>query len=79
MQKAALSDHLEDAVNYQIAYQLVKREMNKKSSLLENIANRIIDAMYNNLDGLEKVTVKVSKMNPPMGGRIEKVCVEMSK
>src|SRR5664279_2225376 len=67
------SDNLKDAVNYQRAYEIVKAQMEMKSHLLEHIAGRIIDAIYEELEGLEKVTVKVSKMNPPMGGKIGSV------
>ena len=38
MSLPAETDDLNDAVNYQEAYRLVKREMKKKSKLLENIA-----------------------------------------
>ena len=76
----AASDNLKDAINYQLAYRLVKEEMEKKSKLLENIAKRILDTIYANFDGVRKVTVKISKMNPPMGsGRIEKVSVTLSR
>ena len=77
--KAAESDDLNDAVNYQIAYNLVKEEMAKKSHLLENIAQRILDSLYNNLSGIEKATVKVQKMNPPMGGKMKSVSVTLTK
>ena len=80
MSTPAASDNLKDAVNYQLAYRLVKEEMEKKSKLLENIAKRILDAIYDHFEGVQKVTVKVSKMNPPMGGgRIEKVSVTLSR
>ena len=76
----AASDNLRDALNYQVAYRLVKQEMEKKSKLLENIAKRIIDSIYESFSNLDKVTVKISKMNPPMGGgRIEKVSVTISR
>jgi len=73
------SDNLKDAVNYQKAYQIVKDEMGKKSYLLENIAGRILDALYSEMSGIKKVTVKVSKMNPPIGGKIGSVSVVMEK
>jgi dihydroneopterin aldolase len=76
----ASSDNLKDTLNYQMAYRLVKEEMEKKSKLLENIAKRILDTIYEHFEGVQKVTVKVSKMNPPMGGgRIEKVSVTLSR
>jgi len=71
------SDNLRDAVNYQKAYQIVKVQMEKKSYLLENIAGRILDALYAEMQGILKATVKVSKMNPPIGGKIGSVSVIM--
>jgi dihydroneopterin aldolase len=53
--------------------------METKSYLLENIAGRILDAIYAEMEGIEKVTVKVSKLNPPMGGKIGSVSVIMEK
>jgi len=79
MEVASKSDNLKDAVNYQKAYQIVKAEMEKKSYLLENIAGRILDALYSEMTGIKKATVKVSKMNPPVGGRIGSVSVVMGK
>jgi 7,8-dihydroneopterin aldolase/epimerase/oxygenase len=73
------SDNLKDAVNYQHAYEIVKHQMQIKSYLLENIAGRIVEALYAELQGIQKVTVKVSKLNPPMGGKISSVSVTMSK
>jgi len=73
------SDNLKDAVNYQRAYEIVKAQMEVKSHLLEHIAGRILDAIYSEMEGIEKVTVKVSKMNPPMGGKIGSVSVILSR
>jgi dihydroneopterin aldolase len=79
MKTPAASDNLRDAVNYQRAYEIVKQQMELKSHLLEHIAGRIIDALYGELKGIIKITVKVSKLNPPMGGKIGSVSVVMSK
>ena len=73
------SDNLKDAVNYQHAYQIIKQEMEKKSHLLEHIAGRILNALYSEMQGIKKATVKVSKLNPPMGGKITSVSVVMSR
>ncbi len=53
--------------------------MKQKSHLLENIAKRILDALFENLNGIKKATIKVRKMNPPMGGQIKSVSITMSK
>jgi 7,8-dihydroneopterin aldolase/epimerase/oxygenase len=73
------SDNLKDAVDYQRVYEIVKLQMDKKSHLLEHIAGRIVDAVYAEMKGITKVTVKVSKMNPPMGGKIGAVSVILSR
>ena len=77
---AAESDQLEDAVNYQMAYVLIKKEMiRKKSNLLENIAKRILDVLYQEMQGIDNATIRIRKMHPPMGGPIVSVGVTMSR
>ncbi len=77
MSAPAKSDNLKDALNYQTAYELVKEQMKYPSHLLEHVANRILDALYGHFDALERAQVKVSKMNPPMGGKMERVSVTL--
>jgi dihydroneopterin aldolase len=79
MNLAAASDNLKDAVNYQRIYDIVKSQMEMKSHLLEHIAGRILDAIYAEMEGVENITVKVSKLNPPMGGKIGSVSVVMTR
>ena len=73
------SDSLEDALNYQEAYMIVKREMSKKSHLLENIAGRIVESVCNELPGIIHATVKIRKMNPPVGGKMRAVSVTLRR
>ena len=79
MKMPQASDNLKDAVNYQRIYEIVKMQMEMKSHLLEHIAGRILDAIYAEMGGITKVIVKVSKMNPPMGGKIGSVSVVISR
>ncbi len=75
---AANSDNIEDALNYQVVYNLIKDEMQKqKSHLLEHIGKRIIDRLKNNFSNIEELTLKISKINPPLGGQVEKVSIIM--
>ncbi|MEX0987233.1 MAG: dihydroneopterin aldolase [Bacteroidales bacterium] len=76
----AASDSLDDAVNYQVAYRLVKEEMKQpNSNLLENIGKRILDAIYREMEGIISATITIRKMNPPMGGPIKNVSVKMTR
>ena len=77
--KAAKSDTLKDAVDYQKVYRLVKHEMTQKSFLLENICKRLLDVVFDNFPEVRRAKVKVRKMNPPMGGRIESVSVALER
>jgi len=78
-EKAAKSDLLEDALDYQKVYELIKTEMERKSFLLENICSRILDRLYEEFYSISKITIKVSKINPPMGGQIKKVSVTLTR
>ncbi len=77
--KAAESDDLNDALNYQSVYQVVSDEMQITSRLLEHVAARILNRLYANFLSLEKTRVKISKINPPMGGEIGRVSVTMER
>jgi dihydroneopterin aldolase len=79
LDRASETDRLEDTLDYQVAFRLVKKEMDKNSNLLEHIGKRILDSIYSNLDGVLKATVRIRKMNPPMGGHINSVAVIMSR
>lgn len=76
---AALSDNLDDALNYQAVYETIKEEMQINSALLEHVAKRILDSIYQKFPATKKACVKISKMNPPMGGEIEKVSVTLER
>lgn len=79
LEPAGLSDKLEDAVDYSVACRIVRQEMEKKSKLLENIARRIIDAIYQDMRNIKKVTVRIKKLNPPVGAKVGSVSVIMSR
>jgi dihydroneopterin aldolase len=77
--KAQTSDHLHDTVNYLEVYQCVKKQMETPSYLIEHVARRIVDAVMLRFENVEKVNLKLRKMNPPLGGQIESVSIELSQ
>ena len=58
---------------------MIKEEMSKKCNLIENVANRILDSLFKKFDNLYEADLKVSKMNPPMGGMIKSVSISMTR
>lgn len=75
---AEVTDSIGDTVNYLEVYQVVKREMDKPSNLLEHVAHRVGEAILSQFPDTKSVDVKVSKLNPPLGGQMESVGVEVS-
>lgn len=77
--KAQQTDDINDTVNYLSVYQVVKSEMMIPSHLLEHVADRIGAAVLEKFQAVDSIIVKVSKLNPPLGGQMECVSVEISK
>ncbi len=79
LDKAAVTDNIDDTLNYKSACEIVKEQMSIKSRLLENVAGRILDRLYERFPEIQKATVKVSKMNPPKCGKTKRVSVTLSR
>jgi dihydroneopterin aldolase len=75
--KAEQTDNLHDTVNYQSVYRLIKDEMDIKSNLLEHVGRRIINKILKAFGQVKSVRLKIRKMNPPLGGKIDFVSLEM--
>ncbi len=78
--KPGMSDDLEDALNYQEAYEIISKQMDINSFLLEHVANRIMDALYDKFKNrIQHAILKVTKLNPPVGGRVKSVSVSVER
>ena len=75
---AAASDNVADTVSYLDVYGVVKCQMEIGSDILENVADRILSSLAQTFPAIESMSVKISKMTPPLGGQIERVSVTMS-
>ena len=67
LEKAIVSDKVDDTLNYAGLYEIVRQEMLKPSSLLEHVMGRIAEAIEYAYPQVTSVAVKVTKLNPPMG------------
>ncbi len=77
--KASLSDELMDTVDYVHLNKIIKEEMAERSKLLEHVCKRILDRAFAEIPELEKATVTVRKINPPIGGDVASVGVTLTK
>ena len=77
LDKPSLSDNIEDTVNYQTVFTLVKDQMAIPSKLLEHVSKRIMDTLFEKFTTIDKIKLKVSKLNVPLGGHIDSVSVQL--
>lgn len=76
---ASYSDRLSDTVDYVHINRIVKEEMHTPSKLLEHVGQRIINRVFDEIKMVEEAEVSVSKINPPIGGDVEKVTVVLKE
>jgi len=72
------SDELNDTVDYVFLNKVVREEMSTPSKLLETVAQRILTRILNEDRLVQKASVSVSKINPPIGGDVEMVTIKLS-
>ncbi len=75
---SAKTDELSDTVDYVLLNKIIKEEMAIPSKLLETVAKRILNRIFNEDKLVKKATVSVSKINPPIGGDVEYVTIKMT-
>lgn len=74
---AMQTDELEDTVNYAEIYRVVKEEMAVPSKLLEHVAGRIGERLFNEFPSLQSLDISIMKVNPPFGADCEGAGVEV--
>ena len=77
--KSSKTDSLKDTVDYVHLNKIVKEEMAIRTKLLETVADKILDRILIELPLVLKAQVRVSKLNPPIGGNVEMVTINMSR
>jgi dihydroneopterin aldolase len=76
---AATDDELDETVNYETLFKIVKQEMEIPSKLLETVAQHIVDTVLKTFPAVKQVEFKISKLNPPIGGKCKKATIVLSK
>ena len=76
---AASDDDVRKTVNYLTAYEVVEMQMRITQHTIERVAMNIIEAIYAAFAQVRHVKCTVSKLAPPLGGKLEKVSVVLEK
>lgn len=77
--KGASLDDLGGTVNYEVLFQIVKSEMEKPSKLLESLAEKIMQGVFQQLPSVTSVELKIAKQNPPIGGKCKRAVVSVKR
>jgi len=76
---AATTDELVGTVNYESLFKIVKEEMEQPSKLLETVAEKVATDVLETFPGVLSVEFRISKLNPPIGGKCRKASVSLMK
>ncbi len=74
--RPAATDKIEDTVNYEDIYRIVREEMAIPSNLLENVVDRIYGKIKEAFGTVANLKVSVAKHNPFGDGNVDMVVVE---
>jgi len=71
-----VNDELEGTINYEKLYKLTEAVMIKPYKLLETLAYRVADNIFNSFKGAEVVHIIIKKKQPPIGAICDYAAVE---
>ncbi len=77
--EAAKNDDLTKTIDYVTVYNIVKTQMKIRSKLIEQVGQRIMNELKKEFPSLKKSEVKVTKLNPPMNGDVERVSIVITE
>lgn len=73
-------DSISSTVNYQSLYDITKNVMlRENANLIEYLAHCIIRDIYRSFTNVTNVKMQVFKFNPPIGGKVERAGISMSR
>lgn len=72
---AAISDELDQTIDYVDVNLIVKEEMAIRSKLIEHVGQRIVNRIKTEVKGVISMKVKVTKICPPINGDVDNVAI----
>ena len=74
---AGETGQINHSVDYAKVNEIVRKEMQIPSGILEGVAWRILKKLESNFPDLQHIKIIVSKLNPPVPGEMHSVSVEL--
>ncbi|MCM1150775.1 MAG: dihydroneopterin aldolase [Alistipes sp.] len=75
----AAEDRVDKAVNYLTVYEVVREQMAVTQHTIERVAMNIIEALYAAFPQIRHLACTVSKLAPPLGGKLDRVSVTLER
>ena len=77
---AAVRDKLVSTIDYEAVYKMIiSISESKKYFLIETLAMRIVDEIFSRFSAIQQIAIRIRKNNPPIGGLVDSVEVEVVK
>ena len=70
---------LEQTINYEMVYQIIKQRMLIPTALLETLARDLVQEIYNSENRIKSISVSIEKKNPPIKNMEGSVSVNYKK
>jgi dihydroneopterin aldolase len=70
-------DNINDTVNYEDIYNICKEEMSHTRKLLETVVFSILSRFRDTFENMISAKVRLEKIGPQLGGKVEKSVIEM--
>ena len=72
------SDDVNDTLDYSKVYGVIAKEMAKPSALLEHVAGRMVEKLFDEFSGITEVKLTITKLNPPCGADCDGASVSVN-
>ena len=76
-QVESTDDDIHHALDYDALYRVIHRVMSGRYKLIETAGKKMISSLREEFHALGKITVRIAKIHPPIGGEVRKVWVEL--
>lgn len=73
--QAAQSDQLDKTIDYCLVNKIVAEEMAIRSKLIEHVGQRIVNRLKSEINSIEHIRLKLTKICPPINGDVQNVAI----
>jgi len=77
--ESAMQDDLNKTIDYVIVNKIVEEEMAIRSKLIETVGYRILSRLQKENFFLEKASITIKKINPPINGNVDYVSITVEE